>query len=557
MNLIKNRNILSVFKLSHVELFKYTKFKSTIIFFAIIICFFELIGIGMIFPIISLLFNLETDNSIYVQLNNFFYKNNISNNIVLLSFILIVALKSIIYLSYKYLTTISSNNVLYEVRKKVLAKTYKEDFAFVSENLSKIVNVLNQQSTHISSAVTNQYNIIINFAKLLSLVILFLFVSYKFFFVIFITSIIVLFFFKKFIFKAKEYGKNLAILQEQYFSQTSNLFRNYQYIKLSNKFSWNLIKLFKIIIKYNVNNLKFVLINRGTQIFVEPIILTLLIANLYIAVNYFSIDLASLTLLFAALFKIYGALLKLIENIQSYKKDFESFKYFKNFDNIIKNNFDNTKNRIVFSSLKDSIKCVNLNFSVSKFKILNNKSLEIKKNNFTLLKGKSGSGKSTLLNCLSGLYKIEDSQIFYDSFDINKINLFTLRKKLGYVFQENFFFKGTILENITYKKKDKYNNSKIQEYVKLLDLNKIIIQNKEIDENCSNISIGERQRLGILRELLKKPEIIFLDEVTSSVDNNSANIIVNFFKKLKNESTIFCVSHQADFDEIADKIYYF
>ena len=125
---------------------------------------------------------------------------------------------------------------------------------------------------------------------------------------------------------------------------------------------------------------------------------------------------------------------------------------------------------------------------------------------------------------------------------------------MGYVFQENFFFKGTIKENLEFTEK-KLNEENIQNYIKLLNLEKLIQNNKIIDENSSNISVGERQRLGILREILKSPDILLLDEITSSVDSNSTKLIIDFLNEIKKNKTIVAVSHQADFDNIADKVY--
>ncbi len=537
---------------SHLKLFKETNNKTLIIFLALIICFFELIGISLIFPIISLLFGLDTNNELYNKFNSFLGDKNINENFVIVLFISVVILKAFTFLLFKYITTISSNNILLSIRKKVLEVSYRENFSFVSSNLSKLINALNQQTQSISSAITNQYNIIINFFKLISLTLFFIFISLKFFILIALTSVIVLLLFQKLIKMAKNYGKNLALIQENYYLETNQIFKNYQHIKFSHKFYKSIFKVLKLIKNYNLNNLKFVLINRGTQIFSEPLILALLVINLFFATKYFEMDLLLLTVLFATIIKSYAAFIKLIENIQGYKKDFESFKYL---EELI---FDYKKQKfnkgIYFKKLNNLIKCKNLSLKINGINILKDKNFEFKANSLTLIKGRSGSGKTSVLNCISGLYNASNNQIFFDNIDINKINIYSLRKKMGYVFQENFFFKGTVKENLELPEK-KLNDENIQNYTKLLNLEKLIHNNKIIDENSSNISIGERQRLGILREILKSPEILLLDEITSSVDSNSTKLIINFLNEIKKNKTIVAVSHQADFDSIADNVY--
>lgn len=537
---------------SHIKLFKETNNKFLIIFLALVICFFELIGISLIFPIISLLFGLETNNELYNHFKNFLGDKDISENFVVFLFIFIVILKALTFLLFKYVTTISSNNILFNIRKKVLEVSYRENFSFVSSNLSKLINALNQQTQSISSAITNQYNIIINFFKLISLTLFFVFISIKFFVLIAFTSVIVMFLFQKLIKMAKNYGKNLALIQENYYLETNQIFKNYQHIKFSHKFNKSIFKVLRLIKNYNLNNLKFVLINRGTQIFSEPLILALLVINLFLATKYFEMDLVILTVLFATIIKSYASFIKLIENIQGYKKDFESFKYLE--DLIFDYKKPQINKGINFEKLNDLIKCKNLSLEINGINVIKGKNFEFKKNSLTLIKGRSGSGKTSVLNCISGLYKVSSNQIFFDNIDFNKINIYSLRKKMGYVFQENFFFKGTIKENLEFTEK-KLNEENIQNYIKLLNLEKLIQNNKIIDENSSNISVGERQRLGILREILKSPDILLLDEITSSVDSNSTKLIIDFLNEIKKNKTIVAVSHQADFDNIADKVY--
>ena len=112
---------------SHIKLFKETNNKFLIIFLALVICFFELIGISLIFPIISLLFGLETNNELYNHFKNFLGDKDISENFVVLLFIFVVILKALTFLLFKYVTTISSNNILFNIRKKVLEVSYRQN----------------------------------------------------------------------------------------------------------------------------------------------------------------------------------------------------------------------------------------------------------------------------------------------------------------------------------------------------------------------------------------------------------------------------------------------
>jgi ABC-type bacteriocin/lantibiotic exporter with double-glycine peptidase domain len=293
-------------------------------------------------------------------------------------------------------------------------------------------------------------------------------------------------------------------------------------------------------------------VNRGTQFLSEPIIVLLILLTFYIAIDYLNFDIALAGVLFIICLRLYGSILKLFDNIQSYKKDLVSYKDLNLFLSDIQNNIERKK-RDKELPLFRKIIINNLTFLQKEKIIFKNLSFEIDKNSLALIKGKSGSGKSTFLNCLTGLIEPASGQITYDNTNINEVSKKDLKNKIGYVLQENFFFHGSIIENL------KFNNNyidltELDRLAHILNLNNLIRENININEAVSNLSIGEKQRLALLRELIKKPSILILDEVTSSIDQKSINLIISYIKLLKKYVTILAVTHKDDFDEISDKI---
>ena len=118
-------------------------------------------------------------------------------------------------------------------------------------------------------------------------------------------------------------------------------------------------------------------------------------------------------------------------------------------------------------------------------------------------------------------------------------------------YKKIFFFNGSVIDNLKFNNRH-FDIPKVNNLAKILDLNDIIDKNIIINESTSNLSIGEKQRLALIRELIRKPKFLILDEVTSSIDQNSTNAIVNYIKFLKKEITIVVVAHKNDFDELAD-----
>ncbi|MDD4282709.1 MAG: amino acid ABC transporter ATP-binding protein [Bacilli bacterium] len=202
---------------------------------------------------------------------------------------------------------------------------------------------------------------------------------------------------------------------------------------------------------------------------------------------------------------------------------------------------------------------ININKSYQDSKILRGIDFKIKKGEIITITGKSGVGKSTLLRCINRLEKIDDGQIILDKKNINDYDLTELRTKVGIVFQEfNLFEHLTVLENITIalekvKKLSKRKASKIAEdLLKKVDL----IEKKESYPN--ELSGGQKQRVAIVRTLAMNPEIILLDEPTSSLDKEMKKEVWELIKKIsKSKVTMIIVTHEIEFaSKISDRIIY-
>ncbi|WP_218109125.1 peptidase domain-containing ABC transporter [Desulfolutivibrio sulfoxidireducens] len=162
--------------------------------------------------------------------------------------------------------------------------------------------------------------------------------------------------------------------------------------------------------------------------------------------------------------------------------------------------------------------------------------------------GRSGSGKSTLARLVQGLYPVQGGNIKIDGLDIREIDLPHLRRSTGVVLQENFLFRGTVRQNISYTRP----SASFEEIVGAARLAGAdeFIQNMPqgydtpITENGSNLSGGQRQRLSIARALLINPRILILDEATSALDAESEAIIQNNLKAIGKGRTMLIISHR-------------
>ena len=180
--------------------------------------------------------------------------------------------------------------------------------------------------------------------------------------------------------------------------------------------------------------------------------------------------------------------------------------------------------------------------------------LKIDKNEFVVILGASGSGKSTLLNILSGLEKSDLGEVVYDNesiSDYSEKQLTKFRKdKIGFVFQQYY-----LLNNLTVEQNVKVgaNLANNKEYV---DIIKDLGLEDKLSKYPNELSGGEQQRVSIARALAKKPTVLFLDEPTGALDEETGRKILEYLLKLKDKSyfTMIMVTHNENIAELANKI---
>ena len=180
--------------------------------------------------------------------------------------------------------------------------------------------------------------------------------------------------------------------------------------------------------------------------------------------------------------------------------------------------------------------------------------LKIDKNEFVVILGASGSGKSTLLNILSGLEKSDSGEVVYDNesiSDYSEKQLTKFRKdKIGFVFQQYY-----LLNNLTVEQNVKVgaNLANNKEYV---DIIKELGLEDKLSKYPNELSGGEQQRVSIARALAKKPTVLFLDEPTGALDEETGRKILEYLLKLKDKShfTMIMVTHNENIAELSNKI---
>uniref|UniRef100_A0A7V4CHZ4 ABC transporter ATP-binding protein n=1 Tax=candidate division WOR-3 bacterium TaxID=2052148 RepID=A0A7V4CHZ4_UNCW3 len=199
--------------------------------------------------------------------------------------------------------------------------------------------------------------------------------------------------------------------------------------------------------------------------------------------------------------------------------------------------------------LEKSIRFVNVNFSyVADVPVLHNINFEIKKGEKVALVGETGSGKTTIISLLLGFYQPTNGEIFIDDLPYSQIPKSWIRKLISYVPQEIILFPGSVLDNLRLFNEE-IDEEKVIEATKRVKIYERIKEfpegfNTNILERGINLSLGERQLLSFARAMVFEPEIIILDEATSSVDPYTELLIQEGLFELWKGKTAIVIAHR-------------
>ncbi|PEC52107.1 bacteriocin ABC transporter ATP-binding protein [Bacillus cereus] len=175
--------------------------------------------------------------------------------------------------------------------------------------------------------------------------------------------------------------------------------------------------------------------------------------------------------------------------------------------------------------------------------------------------GESGSGKTTISKLLMHYYEPNQGDIYYDDYHIKEINRTSLRDRIAYVSQESFFFSGSIYDNLRFGLDNQVTLDEIINVCKKAYAHNFISDlplryETLLEENASNLSGGQRQRLAIARALLKKPDILILDEATSNLDSTTEKYITDMLKELRDLGvTVIMIAHRLSTIQHANQIF--
>ena len=205
------------------------------------------------------------------------------------------------------------------------------------------------------------------------------------------------------------------------------------------------------------------------------------------------------------------------------------------------------------------IKYENVNFSYNEGeKIIQDLNLEINPGSKNAIVGATGSGKSTIIKLLTSFYELDSGSIYIDNINIKDYSISSLRRNIAFVSQDVHLFSDTILNNITLQ-----NNNisflRVKDAAKEIEIDDFISSlpngyNYNVKERGVGLSTGQRQLISFLRAYIKNPQILVLDEATSSIDTDSELLIQKAIEKITENRTSIIIAHRLSTIMKADNI---
>lgn len=190
----------------------------------------------------------------------------------------------------------------------------------------------------------------------------------------------------------------------------------------------------------------------------------------------------------------------------------------------------------------------------NRFQVLQDISLKIKDGDFMVILGASGSGKSTLLNVISGLERPDSGKVFYDEADItafsdNKLTVFR-KENVGFIFQQYYLLPNMDVDRNVKMGADLADNRDYKAVIEAVGLG------EKLHKYPGELSGGEQQRVSVARALAKKPKVLFLDEPTGALDEQTGRQVLDYICRLKSKYgfTIVMVTHNLNIAEMAKTV---
>ncbi|MEI6126064.1 MAG: ABC transporter ATP-binding protein [Pseudomonadota bacterium] len=372
----------------------------------------------------------------------------------------------------------------------------------------------------------------------------------------------VLYVFKSYSLRTKKYSMSISTEYAALHSMLIQSLHSFKYIKATASYVTLEKKLFSIISKLAGLQHKSMIQGSALGAVSEPLIVFFIIGLMLYQVAVIKESLAPLVVSIMFFYRISQYVMGLQQEYQYFSSFVGSVETISRASLEIENHHEHW-GAAHLTQFQSSITLKNVSFAYSTKEILHDLTIHIKKNTTVAFVGESGAGKTTLVDLITGVLVPQCGTILIDETPLQEIIIQGWRSRIGYVIQEPVLFNDTVAHNISFwagdsqdmQCSDKIKAAAMKAYCdyfiqELPDKYQTMIGDRGV-----KLSVGQRQRLAIARELFKNPELLILDEATSALDTESESYIQKSIYELKGSMTVILIAHRLSTIRNADYIY--
>lgn len=300
-------------------------------------------------------------------------------------------------------------------------------------------------------------------------------------------------------------------------------------------------------------------LTEATQVAYEPLGWFSVLFAIYCSFRYFDIPVAEMTIIIYSLLRIVPIVGNLVTQKNSLSNFIPSYEQINSLNEQARLHVQKTGN-LPFRKFENTIAFKGVTYAYPNHKpVLNDIDIVIKKEKMTALVGESGAGKSTLVDILIGFCEPCDGTITIDGVPLFEYDIISFRKRIGFVPQDSILFNDTIRNNLLWSY-EKATEEEVVDACRLANAHDFIVETPNgydtvVGDRGVRLSGGQRQRIALARALLRKPELLILDEATSSLDSQSETLIQQAIEKILHQTTIVSIAHRLSTIAKADWIY--
>lgn len=526
----------------------------------------DLLGVALLFPIFSILINNDFLTNEYMK--RLFDALGFQSRDTFFVFICIVVMatmiiKSVIYVYSKIVQMRFAQEVFEYCTLNNLDAVYNTGYSYVKKkNSNELLRDISHLPRTFATYIILPTFIIINELIVVTLIFSILIYFYSVLVVmIMIPMILVVYFFYRIVRKRlNSIDRRLHDIQPDNFKSILDVMHGYAEVSINNRYS-NFRNIFATLVddEKETKVKQSIYVDMPTRVVELGVVFSIVIIMSYC---YFNIDSAEERLYLLGVFALAAyrstpSLNKILTSVVKIKGKQFVIEVLDEWANKPKIELGTSK-----VDFKTSISIKGVSFSYGERKVLDDIDVEFKKGEITALFGPSGSGKSTIIKLITGLEKCEHGKVHIGDDILSNQNLISWREKVGYVGQSVHVLDDTLFNNIVYRDNNP-DEENVLLAIKMAELGDMVKINEKgvhmpIGEGGNKISGGQMQRVGIARALYKQPEILLMDESTSSLDAKTERGIMDLIKQLNKENnlTVIIITHNAENLGYADKVYH-